>query len=399
MMQYEIGMADPTGDGPALRGLVTFAAFIDLRPRRRSCPISCCEPVPATFAVSVARHLRRAGGARPPALARHHPDAGALRRRDRARRRHLRRGRLRRRLGVPPGLAPPHGEMTRARRGRLLCSPAPMGRIRSCRIAARSSSRAALATIVAAGGGPGAPRLGLGRGRGVHPLRRHPRGAPRQPARRARGRGGRRACGSCEIGQPWRNAEAGLTDDMLVPGRRADARGPPLAQPRREGDEGRARDHRRRPLRPLSRPQLSGGPRRGDRGDRPRGLPAPIALDLPGGERGASSSGWRCSWARWCRWTCGSSASGATTCALEGGAAPLAADGRLRRRPRGPDRRAALHGAGDRLRRDAALRGQDRAGRARPRPRARLGRARCPAPRGSASRLAGGLSLAIWTAR
>ena len=53
MMQYEIGVADPSGNGAAVRGLFTFAAFIvfGLAPLL---PYFLLAPVPATFAVSVA---------------------------------------------------------------------------------------------------------------------------------------------------------------------------------------------------------------------------------------------------------------------------------------------------------------------------------------------------------
>ena len=52
MMQYEIGMADPSGEAPALRGIMTFAAFVSfgLAPL---VPYFRREPVPVTFAVSV----------------------------------------------------------------------------------------------------------------------------------------------------------------------------------------------------------------------------------------------------------------------------------------------------------------------------------------------------------
>lgn len=53
MMQYEIGMANPDGDAPAARGLVTFLAFVSfgLAPLL---PYFVLEPVPSTFLVSVA---------------------------------------------------------------------------------------------------------------------------------------------------------------------------------------------------------------------------------------------------------------------------------------------------------------------------------------------------------
>ena len=53
MMQYEIGMADPAGDAPARRGMVTFLAFIALG-LAPLLPYFLLEPVPRTFAVSVA---------------------------------------------------------------------------------------------------------------------------------------------------------------------------------------------------------------------------------------------------------------------------------------------------------------------------------------------------------
>ena len=53
MMQYEIGVADPGGNGAAVRGLFTFAAFVGfgLAPLL---PYFLLEPVPSTFVVSVA---------------------------------------------------------------------------------------------------------------------------------------------------------------------------------------------------------------------------------------------------------------------------------------------------------------------------------------------------------
>ena len=52
MMQYEIGMADPTGDSPALNGLATFVAFLIF-----GCvpliPYFLFDPVKATFWMSV----------------------------------------------------------------------------------------------------------------------------------------------------------------------------------------------------------------------------------------------------------------------------------------------------------------------------------------------------------
>jgi VIT1/CCC1 family predicted Fe2+/Mn2+ transporter len=53
MMQYEIGVADPSDDGAALRGLATFFSFI-LFGMAPLLPYFLLEPVPATFAVSVA---------------------------------------------------------------------------------------------------------------------------------------------------------------------------------------------------------------------------------------------------------------------------------------------------------------------------------------------------------
>jgi VIT1/CCC1 family predicted Fe2+/Mn2+ transporter len=53
MMQYEIGLSDPSESGAAVRGLMTFAAFVvfGLAPLL---PYFLLEPVPETFAVSVA---------------------------------------------------------------------------------------------------------------------------------------------------------------------------------------------------------------------------------------------------------------------------------------------------------------------------------------------------------
>jgi VIT1/CCC1 family predicted Fe2+/Mn2+ transporter len=53
MMQYEIGMADPSGDEPIRRGIVTFLAFVffGFAPLL---PYFLLEPVPRTFAVSIA---------------------------------------------------------------------------------------------------------------------------------------------------------------------------------------------------------------------------------------------------------------------------------------------------------------------------------------------------------
>jgi len=52
MMQYEIGVADPGSGGAAVRGLVTFAAFVvfGLAPL---VPYFLLEPVPSTFRISV----------------------------------------------------------------------------------------------------------------------------------------------------------------------------------------------------------------------------------------------------------------------------------------------------------------------------------------------------------
>ncbi len=52
MMQYEIGMADPTGDAPAARGLMTFIAFV-IFGSAPLIPYFVLDPVPGTFAVSV----------------------------------------------------------------------------------------------------------------------------------------------------------------------------------------------------------------------------------------------------------------------------------------------------------------------------------------------------------
>jgi VIT1/CCC1 family predicted Fe2+/Mn2+ transporter len=53
MMQYEIGVADPSTSGAAVRGLFTFGAFVvfGLAPL---VPYFLLEPVPSTFRVSVA---------------------------------------------------------------------------------------------------------------------------------------------------------------------------------------------------------------------------------------------------------------------------------------------------------------------------------------------------------
>ena len=61
---------------------------------------------------------------------------------------------------------------------------------------------------------------------------------------------------TAEIGQPYRNDRAGLTDDAPRPRHRGDARGPPLARSGGKADEGRAGDHRRQALRPLPRAGL-----------------------------------------------------------------------------------------------------------------------------------------------
>lgn len=53
MMQYEIGMADPAGDAPAARGLMTFLAFVAFG-TAPLLPYFFLPPVPATFAVSLA---------------------------------------------------------------------------------------------------------------------------------------------------------------------------------------------------------------------------------------------------------------------------------------------------------------------------------------------------------
>jgi VIT1/CCC1 family predicted Fe2+/Mn2+ transporter len=53
MMQYEIGMADPTGDAPAARGVMTFLAFVAFG-SMPLVPYFLMQPVPATFRVSVA---------------------------------------------------------------------------------------------------------------------------------------------------------------------------------------------------------------------------------------------------------------------------------------------------------------------------------------------------------
>ena len=93
-----------------------------------------------------------------------------------------------------------------------------------------------------------------------------------------------------EIGQPWRNEQAGLTEDMLAPGVEVTLEGHRSRDPGREGDEGRAGDHRRPDARPLSRPELSAGWRSSPRAveaSRRGGAPAAVALDLSGGQRRA----------------------------------------------------------------------------------------------------------------
>lgn len=52
MMQYEIGMADPTGDNPAMNGLATFLAFI-MFGAVPLIPYFLLEPVTSTFHLSV----------------------------------------------------------------------------------------------------------------------------------------------------------------------------------------------------------------------------------------------------------------------------------------------------------------------------------------------------------
>lgn len=52
MMQYEIGLADPSGDAPAARGVMTFLAFVSFG-AMPLVPYFLMEPVPATFRVSV----------------------------------------------------------------------------------------------------------------------------------------------------------------------------------------------------------------------------------------------------------------------------------------------------------------------------------------------------------
>ena len=53
MMQYEIGMADPSGDSPAMNGLATFIAFI-LFGAAPLIPYFLAEPSPETFQASLA---------------------------------------------------------------------------------------------------------------------------------------------------------------------------------------------------------------------------------------------------------------------------------------------------------------------------------------------------------
>ena len=52
MMQYRIGMADPTTDGPAARGAMTFISFVVFG-AAPLLPYFLLDPVPATFLVSV----------------------------------------------------------------------------------------------------------------------------------------------------------------------------------------------------------------------------------------------------------------------------------------------------------------------------------------------------------
>ncbi|HMQ93605.1 MAG TPA: VIT1/CCC1 transporter family protein [Amaricoccus sp.] len=52
MMQYRVGMADPTADGPVARGAMTFIAFVVFG-AAPLLPYFLLDPVPATFRVSV----------------------------------------------------------------------------------------------------------------------------------------------------------------------------------------------------------------------------------------------------------------------------------------------------------------------------------------------------------
>jgi vacuolar iron transporter family protein len=52
MMQYEVGMAEPTDSGPALRGLMTFLSFVFFG-SAPLVPYFLLEPVPQTFVVSI----------------------------------------------------------------------------------------------------------------------------------------------------------------------------------------------------------------------------------------------------------------------------------------------------------------------------------------------------------
>ena len=52
MMQYEIGMADPTDDGPAARGLMTFVSFIFFG-SAPLLPYFFLDPLPSTFTISI----------------------------------------------------------------------------------------------------------------------------------------------------------------------------------------------------------------------------------------------------------------------------------------------------------------------------------------------------------
>lgn len=53
MMQYEIGMSDPTGDSPAMSGVATFIAFV-IFGAAPLLPYFFAEPTPDTFYVSLA---------------------------------------------------------------------------------------------------------------------------------------------------------------------------------------------------------------------------------------------------------------------------------------------------------------------------------------------------------
>ena len=56
MMQYEIGMADPTDDSPAMSGLATFIAFV-IFGAAPLLPYFVSEPTPGAFQASLVLSL------------------------------------------------------------------------------------------------------------------------------------------------------------------------------------------------------------------------------------------------------------------------------------------------------------------------------------------------------